>query len=148
MLVLLFHVHFGLLFRLPGPVFRDVLCVRVAVIVPIDVPIPTLRFGELAARQPQVHPGGASSTSSMDPSSTFRCEALKPCMPIVGSFREFEHQLFEHREVQETQHRTEQQHISWRLTLPSTSPQSSLRRVTDSQPVRKKCHPQPGALSQ
>ena len=54
--------------------------------------------------------------------------------------REFEHQLLEHKEVRETQHRTEQQHISWELTLPSTSAQSSLSRITDSQPVRTATH--------
>ena len=54
--------------------------------------------------------------------------------------REFEQKFKEHTEVRETQHRTAQQHISWELTLPSTSPQSSLRRITDSRPVRIAAH--------
>ena len=60
LLVLLFHVHFGLLFRNPGPVFRHVLCVRVAITAPIDVPILPLRLGPFEARQPQVQSEGAA----------------------------------------------------------------------------------------
>ena len=70
----------------------------------------------------------------MDPSSSFPFESWKPGGLIVGGFVNLSTNYLKIERL--GKHNTEQQHISWRLTLPSISAQSSFRQTTDPQPVR------------